>query len=326
MSGTVLVLGAKGRAGRAAVEGFAAAGWRVTAFARSQMAPDPRGNVIVVQGDAFSRADLVAAAQGADVIVHALNPQYPDWERDLPRLSENVIAAARQSRATVMIPGNVYNYGEAMPRTLSEATPHRPTSRKGRLRVTMEQSFADAANDGVRTIIVRAGDFIEAQKTGNWFDSHIANKLDKGVLTYPGPMDRVHAWAWLPDLGRVMAALAEKRADFAAFEQFGFGGFSLTGQQLRQALEIASGQPLKVKTMPWRLIRLLGWVWPQMREVAEMDYLWRTPHAIDGAKLAATLPDFRPTPLTTALQTFVAQQSPGNESRPVRSSRLAGVA
>ena len=30
---------------------------------------------------------------------------------------------------------------------------------------------------------------------------------------------------------------------------------------------------------------------PQMREVAEMAYLWHTPHAIDGTKLAAALND-----------------------------------
>ena len=36
-------------------------------------------------------------------------------------------------------------------------------------------------------------------------------------------------------------------------------------------------------------------------EVAEMAYLWRTPHAIDGAKLAAALPGFQATPLDEAI-------------------------
>jgi hypothetical protein len=37
-----------------------------------------------------------------------------------------------------------------------------------------------------------------------------------------------------------------------------------------------------------------------------MSYLWRVPHAIDGGKLARTLPDFRPTPLATALAEALA--------------------
>ena len=66
--------------------------------------------------DAFDPAQVAGAARGMDVIVNALNPPYPRWTRDLPRLTGSVIAAARESGATVMIPGNVYNYGAAMPR------------------------------------------------------------------------------------------------------------------------------------------------------------------------------------------------------------------
>jgi hypothetical protein len=52
--------------------------------------------------------------------------------------------------------------------------------------------------------------------------------------------------------------------------------------------------------MSWPLIWLLGLAIPQMREVSEMPYLWRTPHAVDGAALAAALPEFQLTPLEAA--------------------------
>ena len=165
----------------------------------------------------------------------------------------------------------------------------------------------------MRTVILRAGDFIEREKTGNWFDSYIANNVAKAKVTYPGPLDRMHAWAYLPDMARAMAGLAERRADFAAFEEFGFPGYALTGRDLVAALERAAGRSLKVGSMPWPMIRLLGLVSPQMREVAEMSYLWRVPHFIDGAKLAAALPDFQPTPPDTAIAEAlgaVASESP----------------
>ena len=212
-------------------------------------------------------------------------------------MTASVIEAAEASGATVMMPGNVYNYGAGMPERLGEETPHAPTTRKGHLREEMEQAYAGAGDDGVRTIILRAGDFIEREKTGNWFDSHIAANVAKELVIYPGPLDRVHAWAYLPDMARAMVGLAERRAAFAAFERFGFPGYGLTGQELVDLMERASGRTLKVKGLPWSMIRLLGLVLPQMREVAEMAYLWRTPHAIDGAKLAAALPDFQATPL-----------------------------
>ncbi|MFP6771241.1 MAG: NAD-dependent epimerase/dehydratase family protein [Alphaproteobacteria bacterium] len=284
MSGEVIILGGKGRFGRAAMAAFQHAGWRVRALVRG-VAEDPRH----VIGDAFDGDTVIKAAKDCDLIVNALNPPYPRWQRDLPRLTRSVIAAARATGTTVMLPGNVYNYGAGMPEKLLENTPHLPTTRKGRLRAKMEAAHAQA--DGVRTIVLRAGDFIERQATGNWFDSQISKNLAKGSVMYPGPLDRVHAWAYLPDMARAMAALAGNRDDFARFEDFGFPGYSLTGQALIDAIGAVAGRELGIKSLPWPLLRLLGLVMPQMREVAEMAYLWHTPHAIDGTKLAAALND-----------------------------------
>ncbi len=305
MSQVAIVLGANGRFGRAATTAFLADGWRVRSFARSFAAvvsdQAARPTVEPIEGNAFDAPELIAAAAGCDVIVNALNPPYPRWSRDIPRITANVIAAAKAAGAAVMIPGNVYNYGHGMPALLKDDTPQLPTTRKGELRRHMEQTYAAACVDGVQTIILRAGDFIEREKTGNWFDSHIAAKVTKGRVMYPGPLDRVHAWAYLPDLARAMVGLAEKRAELAQFEQFGFPGYALTGRMLVDAIERAVGRSLAIKALPWPTIRLLGLVMPLMREVAEMSYLWNTPHAIDGTKMAAVLPDFQSTPLDTAL-------------------------
>ena len=301
MPGNILIVGAKGRFGRAAITAFFDAGWNVRAFARSWENQTLPAGVGLTTGNAFDTAALANAAQGCEVIVNALNPIYTHWRRDLPRLTFSVIQAARMSGATVMLPGNVYNYGEGMPETLDEGTPHRPTSRKGRLRMEMEHSYAKAASLGMQTIILRAGDFIGRETTGNWFDSQIAAKVGEGKVMYPGPLDRVHSWAYLPDIARAMVGLAEKRGELAKFEQFGFPGFGLTGQQLIDALQRVSGRTLQINGFPWPLVRISGLFVPLMRELVEMSYLWRTSHAISGGKLAACLPDFKATPLDVAI-------------------------
>jgi nucleoside-diphosphate-sugar epimerase len=302
MTGDVIILGAKGRFGRAAVDAFLEAGWRVRALARDWSGAPPGGREIRVVGDAFSGASLGEAALGCDVIVNAVNPPYPRWSRDMPRITSAVLAAAKSSGATVMIPGNVYNFGAAMPARLDEATPQRARHRKGRLRIAMERTYAEAASEGVRTIILRGGDFFEGVRSGNWFEDHIIARLDQGKVMYPGPLDRVHAWAFLPDMARAMAGLAGQRSRLDAFTRIGFPGYALTGRELVDGLERVSGRSLVVRSMPWPLIRVLGLVMPQMREIAEMAYLWRVPHAIDGAGLADLLPEFSPTAFDDALR------------------------
>ncbi len=284
--GKVIVLGANGRLGRAAIDAFLNAGWQASAFARTWDKADFPDQVARHTGDAFDAADISSAAQGCDVIVNALNPPYPRWACDLPRFTDAVIRAAKATGAAILLPGNVYNYGAGMPAALTEATAHRPTSRKGRLRVEMEASYRDAANAGVQTVILRAGDFIEREKTGNWFDSQITGKIDNGQVMYPGPLDRIHAWAYLPDLARTFVGIADIRNTLSNLEEYGFPGYALTGHELVTALEHASKRSLKVRGMPWPMIRVLGWVVPQMREIAEMAYLWDTPHGIDGTRLA----------------------------------------
>ncbi|MEO1040048.1 MAG: NAD(P)H-binding protein [Pseudomonadota bacterium] len=295
----VLVLGAKGRFARAAISGFEAEGWSVRAAARSWTSPPAGAEQVSL--DAFDAPSVARAAEGCSVIVNALNPPYPKWADALPRFTANTLAAARSSGATVMLPGNVYSYGSGMPEVLDETTPHAPTTRKGRLREAMEASYREAAGDGVRTVILRAGDFIEGADTGNWFETHMGAKLDKGRFVYPGPLDRDHAWAYLPDLGRAMAALATRRSQFESFETIGFPGWTLTGDELVAQINTLLDRSLNVSGMPWTMIRLLGLVWAQGREVAEMAYLWSNPHQIDGAKFAALLPEFEATPVTEGL-------------------------
>ena len=298
----VIVLGARGRFGRAAVAAFAAAGWEVTALARNWEGAAPADHARVT-ADVMDAEALGAACAGQDVIVNAVNPPYEKWAEVLPGLTRSVIAAARTSGAKVIVPGNVYNYGADAPELLSEDTPWRPTSRKGQLRVEMEEAYRSAR---VPTIVLRGGDFIEAAKSGNWFDSQIAPKAQNGRTLYPGPLDRVHAWAYLPDMARAAVLLAQRRDQLERFSQINFPGYALTGAELAEAIGQAVGRKQKIGGLPWWLVTLLGLFQPAMREISEMRYLWNVPHRLDGSRLAAILPDFRPTPLAEAMKAVLA--------------------
>ncbi|MGC1494386.1 MAG: NAD(P)H-binding protein [Sulfitobacter sp.] len=299
--GKVIILGAKGRFGRAASTAFQAEGWDVVDYARNWQDAGA-GKAARITGDVMDSKALGAACRGCDVIVNAINAPYQDWKARLPGITASVIDAARTSGATVMIPGNVYNYGADMPAVLTEKTPWRATTRKGKLRIEMEQSCRDA---GVPTIVIRGGDFIERKKSGNWFDSQIAKKAHEGKTIYPGPRDVLHAWAYLPDMARVTALVAGQRDSFDPFEEFGFSGFGITGDALVAAIGRAVGQKQKVSGLPWPIIWMMGLYSAPMREIHEMAYLWRAPHVIDDSKLMQLLPDFTPTSLEEAMATVL---------------------
>lgn len=336
---TVLILGANGRLGAAAAKAFAEAGWRVLAQVRRA----PPTAVAGVEPLAISITDtdaLAAAATGAGVVVHAVNPLYTRWDAEAMPLLEAGLAVARRLHAHFLLPGNVYNHGEQMPPLLREDTPQRPTTRKGEIRVEMEAAIAAACAAGaISATVIRAGDFFGAG-TGSWLDLAIAKSLRAGRLVYPGPMGLAHAWAYLPDLASAFVAVAEQGG--SGFRTLNFGGHTATGAEFLAALEQAAGElgltpagGFRHGGMPWGLIRAVGLVHPLWRELARMSYLWRVPHALDGQRLAA-LPGVRHTPLQQALRESLCalgfgavnapQRAAGSPSPPARRAATPGSA
>jgi nucleoside-diphosphate-sugar epimerase len=282
---TVLVLGASGRFGRSAAEAFAAAGWDVRRYRRD--------------GE-----DLKAAVADVDVVVNAWNPPYPDWARAVPGLHSSLRDALRGTETLVIVPGNVYVFGPRTPAPWSPDSPHAAQNPLGRVRIEMEAGYRD---DDVRTLILRAGDFIDTQASGNWFDRIMIAGLDKGRFVYPGNTGIPHAWAFLPDLASAALVLAEARDGLARFTDVCFPGYTASGRALCDALTRATGRPLRLTPFAWHWLELAVPFSPMVRCLREMRYLWDTPHSLDGAAFARLLPNFEPTPMDQALARAVGK-------------------
>jgi nucleoside-diphosphate-sugar epimerase len=152
----------------------------------------------------------------------------------------------------------------------------------------------------MRAIIVRAGDFFGGGD-GSWLDLVIVKEIGRGRLTYPGPIDLMHEWAYVPDLAAAMVRLADIRERFGHLVSFGFPGHAVTGREFTTAIARANRRGLKIKPMGWWLVHALRPFIPLSRELSEMAYLWNEPHRIDGAKLRAAIGEVPHTPLDIAV-------------------------
>lgn len=301
---TIVILGAAGRIGDAAARAFVAAGWRVRGVGRDARLNEMAPGVEPVSADASDRKELITACAGADVILNALNPRnYDEWEEVVLPMARNVAAAAKASGATVLLPGNVYNFGHAIDINMIEDAPFDASTQKARVRIELEALFEELANkEGVQTLILRAGDFYGGLRPGSWLDLMILSKLKKNVFTWPGPANLPHAFAYLPDLGRAFVKLSERRGELSKFERLHFAGHTLTGDEMHRLTERAVGRKLKRGSVPWVLIRAIGIVKPLYREVGIMSYLWRTAHSLDGTRFERLIGPFEATPPDEAIR------------------------
>ena len=292
MTKTALVIGATGGVGSEVARALSKRGYQVRALhrdpERAKLRMASLGAIDWLKGDAMNAADVLRASAGVSLVVHAANPPgYRNWQGLALPMLENSIAAARAAGARLVFPGTVYNFGpETFPR-VAESAPQRPRTRKGAIRVAMEQRLSQAAREGVPVLIVRAGDFFGRSSQNSWFSQALV-KPGKPLrfLLYPGKPEVGHAWAYLPDLAEAIAQLVEREAELAAFEVFHFGGHWFErGVEIAEATRRVAGVPnARIWGFPWFAVYLLAPFVETFREMIEMRYLWSSALALDNAQ------------------------------------------
>lgn len=282
MNSTVLILGASGHIGRHSAKAFADAGWSVRCY-------DRQAN------------NMTEAARGADVIVNGLNPPgYKDWDTQIPAITQQVINAARTSGASIIVPGNIYNFAN-IDGVFSQHTPHNAVTRKGKIRTEMERQYKRAAADGVKTLILRAGSFIDPDGNQDVMGMMHMRGIQSRKLTQIGGKDTRHAYCYLPDWARAAVALSEKSIDLNGFEDVPFPGHDFTVNELKTELENTTGLKFKIDNFPWTILWLLSPVWNLAFEMLEMRGLWETSHRLCGKRFNQLLPQFNATDLSKVM-------------------------
>lgn len=308
--GTVLVLGATGGIGGEVSRQLLDAGWDVRALQRRAAQPAERRNGINwIRGDAMNRADVMAAAYGCSVIVHAVNPPgYRRWSELVLPMLDNTIAAACAVGATIVLPGTVYNFGPDAYPVLSEESPQHPVTRKGAIRAEMERRLFAACNNGARVLIVRAGDFFGPQAGNNWFSQGLVKPSQPvTAVSYPGRPGVGHQWSYLPDVARTMIELLARRDSLDAFSAFHMAGhWDADGSQMTKSIQRVvarrAGREPRISAFPWWLLALASPFVATFREMREMRYLWREPLQMANARLTAVLGREPHTPLDEAVE------------------------
>jgi nucleoside-diphosphate-sugar epimerase len=310
-----LVMGATGAFGGHVAAALTRHGWRVRALAREPAAAAAKAGpgmpIDWVAGDAMDPASVVAAAQGAQLIVHAVNPPgYRNWAGTVLPMIDSTIAAARTTGARILMPGSVYNFAPDAGEAIDETTPQRPATRKGAIRVALEDRLRAASREGVRVLILRAGDFFGPGRANSAMDALAPRSGGRVMAVFrPGRSAVAHAFAYLPDLAETAARLLEREADLEAFACFHFAGHLLTVDALVDGVRRAAGRRLMVLPFPWGLIRILGRFDETLRELTEMRYLWRRTIGLDNRKLVAFLGQEPHTPLDSALREALDEPS-----------------
>jgi nucleoside-diphosphate-sugar epimerase len=257
--------------------------------------------------DALDAHAAVEAGSGASHIYHTVNAPYPDWQRVLPAIQQNIIAAARHHGAVLAVTENLYAYARGAA-VIDENTPEVPSTRKGLLRKELHDRLVEAGGQGgVTWTSVRASDYYGPGAT---LQSVFGTQLFLDAL-YNGKRPRVvgdpdqpHTYTYVGDYGRALAVAA---LDPHAYGQAWIVPNDRT-MSARQAAEIffqEAGKRTRLSRIPHAVIAAAGVFSPLLRELTEMLYQKEEPYVVDGSRFAAQF-DFAPTPFEEGVRRTIA--------------------
>lgn len=296
-----VVLGT-GPAGTTLTEHLIDIGHRVRTVSRTGEPVVP--GATAVAADLTDPAQATAAVAGARVVYHCANVAYAQQVEVMPRIQRAVLAGAAAAGARLVVLDTLYPYGPTGGAVMTEQTPWRAVSRKGRMRADLDAAYLAAHRDGLLPVVMgRSADFFgprvfNSSLGGAVFPAALAG----GTVLALGDIDLPHSYSYLPD---VAAGLARLGADPAADGRV----WHLPTAPARSTREVHRliaqevGHPLTVEVLdaprPWGPFDESF-----MREYAELFYQYEEAQVMDSSAYEAHF-GVRPTPLPEAVAATV---------------------
>ena len=304
MKSEILILGSTGSIGYAFVENLISKNIAITVLVRDVSKANNlfKSNPLVeiIRGDVQDLELLKQISTDKKYIFHGINYPYDKWFGNMDTATMKIIEAASQQKATIIFPGNVYNYGN-LP-IIKEDSPQNPCTRKGALRVELEKMLYKAANAGkCKVLNVCLPDFWGPNVLNEGIKPVFMNALNGKALPYMIRIDIPHQNVFTKDAAEIMVRLMQRGLE-KPHENYNYGGYvhSTMKEFLNQISRLANS-PEKITLYPKWLFSVLGIFMPVMKEVKEMLYLFEGTVILDDSKVRKLFPDFKETPMDEAI-------------------------
>ncbi|SEM97741.1 SDR family NAD(P)-dependent oxidoreductase [Lihuaxuella thermophila] len=304
------VLGATGGMGHSLVKECVNAGYQVRAVARRGEQLDrffgAMPQVQIMRGDVSDPSFVQASAQNADLLFHAVNVPYRDWEHlQLPLMSSILEGASGHARRLVLV-HPVYAYGRPQTEKVSEQHPVAPHTKKGNIRKQMEQMLQKAHEDGkIEGIIARFPDFYGPQAKNTFLHSVFEAIVNRKTAYWLGSLQLKREYIYVPDAARALLRICE--TSHPGFQVWNVSDEQpISGEEiLSHVANLLSCQPA-VKRAGALLLRIMGLLNKDVREVEEMYYLYDAPFYLDSSKFKSAFPDFTFTKIKEGIRETIA--------------------
>ncbi|MEV0096983.1 NAD-dependent epimerase/dehydratase family protein [Streptomyces sp. NPDC050738] len=240
------------------------------------------------------------AIEGAEVVYHCVNVAYHLQIDVMPGIQQAILGAVEITGARLVVLDTLYPYGETHGEVMTEETPWRATTRKGRMRAELDTIYLAAHREGrARVVLGRSADF-----TGpGVLNSTLGGAVFPGALTGTdvaalGDIDLPHSYTNILDVAAGLATLGEHPEGDGRVWHLPTAP-AVTTREVFRMIEERVGQPLR--TVVLDAPRAFGpFDQTFMDSYGELFYQHTEPQVMDSSAFEETF-GVRPVPLADTL-------------------------
>jgi nucleoside-diphosphate-sugar epimerase len=306
MSAKHVVLGT-GAIGRAIAEELVRSGESVRIVNRSGKMDEVPAGVEVVASDLYDSTQVKEVTRGAEVVYQSAQPHYYEWPEKFPPLQKSILEGLTGSNAKLVIVENLYVVGETDGKPITEATPHRPHTRKGKVRAELSEAALATHRAGkLRVTIGRGSDYFGPWGTDTSMGGLVFYPLLKGKAGQIGGSAKMpHTHTYIPDFGKALVLLGKHAEADGQVWNVPNDQPQITQGEMVNLFADEFGVTPKVQVVGKTMMALAGLFIKEAKETVEMLYEFEKPFVVDSSKFENTF-GMKATPIGEAIKETAA--------------------
>lgn len=312
---TVSVFGATGGIGRRLVPELRGRGVDVRAVSRSRENLERAfggGGAELTVADVGDPGAAAEAAEGSDVVVHAVGLPAEEFDRHVP-LARSAVEAASRAGARSFLVTSYWSYGIGDEGAMAEDRPRRGASRMSEVRERQEEVFLEA--DGA---VARLPDFFGPERGVSLLNDGLEDIASGDRASWPGDPDVPRDFLFYPDAGAILADMVLEERCYGRPWNVPGSGAEPPRALLRRAADLV-GEELRLRRIRRWMAFLVAPFDSEVRAFLDVMPLYEAPAVLDCGALRELLGPVETTPYDDALEEtlrWMEGPTPGRGGRP----------
>lgn len=258
-----------------------------------------------IPANLLDREQVFHAVEGSDIVYLLVGLEYKAavWQKEWPVIMRNVIDACKAAQAKLIFFDNAYMYGK-VDGVITEETPYRPCSKKGKVRAEVARMLQSEMESGnIKAAIARAVDF---------YGPGVVDKSAAGILVFANMAkgkkaqwfinaDVPRSYNYIPDAAESLYLISKEESAFGEVWHLPSVQPALTGRQFVAIAARHMNASEKITILPKWFLKMLGWINPFLKEAYEMNYQDEFPFRFDSSKFEKRF-HLTPTPYDEAIR------------------------